>query len=305
VLYSRIYKSIITLLLTFVFIQPVMAASFDVSERVEEFLSEIPAVSETTCEKLLNKLSSDNKWGFFSVAEDSGALYSLAVVQLKNDDDVDVALELESAVTNVALLKARERLAFYIGQGNINRNLYRYEDALAKALLNYYTRPDGRKIIGIETAASMIKNSQFVAGLAWISSDTAELLGKDIPQPGTLDNDYCCFLYHNRALNLFEAKRYSEALPLFKNIHDLRWADIDAYLDAAECFLRTEKSKDCLKLLHELQTTLERNMNSDELMRTGKLFREAGDKQSATLAFKAARVRYHEENATLSKKISH
>ena len=195
------------------------------------------------------------------------------------------------------MLEAQSRLAFYLGQSGADRKLFRYDDALGSALLNYYQgRIKANKMRGIETAAGVLDGVKFAAGIARLSSSTADILASCIPSPGTLDDDYCRFLYRKRALLLFKAGHYEEALPVFRNIHDFKWSDVGAYLDASECFLRTGKNDDCTKLLKELIATLENKMSSTDFRRSGNLFRQAGDREAAKDSFQRARKRYHDEN---------
>jgi tetratricopeptide (TPR) repeat protein len=189
-----------------------------------------------------------------------------------------------------------------LAKENVNRELYRYGDSLGQALLSYYTR---RELKGIQTAAEVVSIGKGAArqgskkgadrcamALAWLSSEAAKAFESDVPPPGALNEDYCRFLYLRRARVLFEGGKYDEALTIFKHIHDLRWADIGAYLDAAECFLKVEEEKEGLALLQELFSSLKDKMSTEELTRTGRLFRAGGDRSSALLVFKAARERF-------------
>lgn len=78
-------------------------------------------------------------------------------------------------------MTARSRLAFYIGHGGVDRNLYQYDDSLGKALLSYYTRIEG--------------NPEIIIGLAGIAPEASKLMEKDVPELGVLDDEYCRFLY--------------------------------------------------------------------------------------------------------------
>ena len=267
---------------------------------LRDVASEIPALSSSAKDGLLENLTFIPEKGndfAVSVFQAEGFLYSLVIIPVPEDSDSDVVTELESITQDRALLEARTRLAFYIGQGGVDRKLFRYDDALGMALLAYYQADiRDKKLSGIESAASILHGEKLVAGLAWISNNTTQTITEHIPVNSRLNDEYCRFLYRNRALILFEAGRYEEALPVFKNIHDFKWSDIDAYLDTAECFLRTGANEDCVKLLKELIATLEEKMTSDNLKRSGSLFREAGDRESAKDSFVRARKRYHDEN---------
>ena len=259
---------------------------------VSAFLSKFTAPQR---ERLLNGLVFNERGNIVSNVELDGSLYSLVIVGIPRDSEPDVAAELEAFALERALFLARGRLAFSLGQGGVDRRLYRYDDALGTALFSYYTRPREQKVLGIEAEADVIKTDDdlhFAVALAWLRGESVKELKDDVPPSNILDEDYCRFLYRERARVLFEAKNYAEALPFFKNIHDFRWADVNAYMDAAECFLKTGQAEECSKLLREVRGTLNDKMGSDALIRTGRLFREAGDRSAALSAFREARERY-------------
>ena len=262
------------------------------------FMAGIPFMSSRIVrEKLSSGLApSGNKYASY-YHDDGGNIYALVIIPVPEDSDSDVSSELEISAQDTAILEAQSILAFILGQGGTDRNLFMYDDALGSALLKYYK--DGiksKKLRGIETTAGVLEGGKFAAGVARISSGTAKILGADIPKPGTLDDDYCRYLYRRMALVLFRAGQYEEALPVFRNIHDFRWSDVGAYLDASECFLRTGRAEECVKLLRELSSALDGKMSSADFRRSGNLFREAGDKDSARDSFVRARRRLHDEN---------
>lgn len=257
------------------------------------FLSELQ-VGEAVREKLLESVDTrSNSKEYTAIARsEDGGVFCLALVQILSDQDADVAAELEVFSQNRALFLARGRLAIALGQSKVKQELYHYDEALGSALFAYY----GPR--GIQTAAEVLKQTgsrRFAAALAWLSADLANALQNEVPPQRVLDEDYCRFLYLNHAKELFRTGRYSEALPLFKDIHDLRWMDISAYLDAAECFLKMKEPGECLTLVKEIRSALDKDMSSEELSRAGRLCRKAGDRKAALEAFNQARARFHEE----------
>lgn len=257
------------------------------------FLSDIPSSSR---QKIINAMRYDTGKNISSVVKVNGTVFSLALSPVIDDSDTYIAAELENACIERSLFTARCNLAFFIGQSKTDRNLYVYDEPLGFALSSFYSRPRDIKIRGIETRADIITSgkTKIAAALAWVSPESANIFDADIPSGGVLNEDYCRMLYTECAKVLFRNGFYSEALPMFRNIHRLKWANVNAYIDAAECFLRTNQPSECAKLLTELISILEDKMTVDDFIRAGRLFRSSGDRKSALSAFKLAQKRYRQ-----------
>ncbi len=281
---SRIFK----LAAAFIFIA---SAAFADDLDLLNFLSELN-LDKPVINNLLKDLEiQDHNKDRAAMARDAkGGAYYLAVVPVPSDEDLDVAMDLEIMSQERALFISRTRLALALGQGKVLSNLYLYSEALAPALYTYYAPR------GIEAKADLIElnSKKYAAALARILPENAAALSDDVPPAEILNAEYSRELYFNHAKQIFNAGRYKDALPLFKNLHDLKFMNISAYLDAAECFLRTGEPNECLKLINELRVELEDDMSSRELERAGVLCREAGDRDAALSAFNKARVRFHE-----------
>jgi len=223
------------------------------------------------------------------VVESDSAIYSYSSGKAPKDRDADVQSELERVEATFHTLRARHALVINMTTGRLDRKQYHDDDALGDAMYSHYKRSG---IVGLQSASDVVDG--WAMALVWFKPEVAKAVREMMPETEELNDDYCSFLYE-RAKNLFDTGHYSEALPVFKHIHDFRWANIGAYMDAAECFLRTGESEDCRKLLRELVDTLGEKMSSDELARGGRLFREAGDREGALLAFKMARERLRKE----------
>ena len=246
--------------------------------------------------KIISALNSDARKNIVSVIRYNGYVFSLYLMPADSDEDYYDMIAFDGVFLDEALFCARNNLAFSIGQNKTDRDLYIYDEPLGFALSSYYSRPREIKIKGIESISDIITSgrTRIAAALAWIAPEAANIFDEDIPSAGVLDEDYCRMLYTECANVLFRNGLYSEALPMFRNIHRLHWANVNAYIDAAECFLMTGESGECVKLLKELIITLEDKMSCDDLIRAGRLFRRAGDRSSALSAFKLARKRYRE-----------
>jgi tetratricopeptide (TPR) repeat protein len=167
----------------------------------------------------------------------------------------------------------------------VDRKRYLDSAALGDALYARYG-----VISGSQSASGTL--GAWIMALVWLDPTAARGI-RETPPPRTeeLDDGYCASLYR-RAKNLLDARRWDEALPVFRHIHDLRWVNIPMYLDAAECFLRNEDVGESLKLLRELRRDLDGALGSLDLERAGRLFRAAGDRQEALASFQEARKRY-------------
>lgn len=258
------------------------------------FLSELN-INKSIINKLIRDLDYINKeQERGAAAKSDDGMYYLALVPVPDagkSGSNSPAVRLEAAAQSRALFLSRTRLALALGETKTDRKLYIYNDALASALYALYAP------IGIEAKAGVIINNKlkFAAALAKISPEkAAALVSEALPQK-ILTGEYCRELYFNQAKQIFNAGRYAEALPLFQNLHDLKYMNIEAYLDAAECFVKTGAPKECIKLIKELRAALENNMTSDDLSRLGSLCLDAGDKDGALDAFNLARVRFREE----------
>ena len=287
---SRIFK-IFKFLALFIFIT---RAAFADNSALLNFLSELN-LDKPVINNLLKDLEMQdyNKDRAAMARDAKGGAYYLAVVPVRLHKARDVQSELNIAAQNRALFISRTRLALALGQGKVLSNLYLYSEALAPALYTYYAPR------GIEAKAGLIElnSKKFAVALARILPENAAALSDDVPPAEILNAEYSRELYFNHAKQIFNAGRYKDALPLFKNLHDLKFMNISAYLDAAECFLKTGEPNECLKLINELRAELEDAMSSRELERAGVLCREAGDRDAALSAFNKARVRFHEELA--------
>ena len=269
------------LFFTLVFV--VCASAAPLSDAADSFLHEL--MPEAARLALLDKIESAGD-GIFGVAESDSGVYSFSSGKAPRDRDADVQSELERMEANIQALRARRALAVHLASGRLDRKRYSDDDALGGALLSIYERGGVR---GLQSASGVADG--WAMALVWFMPEAARAVREATPETLELNDGYCSLLYE-RAKNLFDGGRYSEALPVFKHIHDFKWANIGAYLDASECFLRMGEPEECRKLLKELVDALGDDMSSDELERAGRLFREAGDRESALASFKLARERF-------------
>lgn len=267
-----------------VFHQTGTAAS-SVQEAAALFLKEarIPISSQHL---LLSKITADEKAP--CIAETGGVTYSLAVSKAPADKEADMQVDLETSTHERNSMRARRNLVVYIARKNFDMKRYIYDDTLGGVLDSGFGRSG---ISGTQSVSDIVNG--IACSLVWITAKDASVALASPPPEDELRDNYCDLLY-DTAKRAFESGRYGDALPLFKHIHDLRWANIGMYLDASECFLRVKDKDESKKLLTELIDTLGEDMSSLELSRAGGLLRESGDRAGALAAFKSARERFRE-----------
>ena len=283
----KIYKPFIWgAALFFALIPALCASAASISDAAGVFLRDLDT-PEPVRRTMLEKIESGGD-RISCVAESDSGVYSFSSGKIPQDRDTDVQNELEIAEAVLHAMRARRALVIHLTAERLDRKRYPYDDALGDALHSHYRRGG---IAGLQSASDVADG--WVMALVWFRPEAAKAAREAMPETAELDDGYC-FLLYERAKNFFDAGRYSEALPVFKHIHDFRWANVGAYTDAAECFLRTGEPEECRKLLIELIETLKEHMGSDELERAGVLFREAGDRAAALSAFKMARELFHQ-----------
>lgn len=214
-------------------------------------------------------------------------VYSFSAGKPADDNDTDVKHELEIAESNLQTLRARRSLMVHLLRKRVDQERYPNEKALKHAL---YGQVQDGSIAGLQSVSEIVDG--WVFSLVWLDA-SAKAIQEAVPQEKKLNDDYCSYLYA-KAKTFFDGKQYENALPIFKHIHDLHWADIALYLDAAECFQKMGNEGEALLLLKELTDELGERMSSDEWTRTGGLFRICGDKAAALSAFQIARKRFRE-----------
>jgi tetratricopeptide (TPR) repeat protein len=285
VLSNRICKAAFAAL-AFVAISACAALAGSLEEAAGIFLSEAKILPEAA-KVLLGKIGESAHTTAY-VADVSAGTYSFYAAPAPSDGEADVRAALERARMIAAAIRARANLLLFVASGRLDRKIYSDGEALGGAFISFFT---SKGVSGVQSASDV--SDGWVMSLAWMERGTADAYRAFSPVSADINDGYCAALYAG-AKRDFDAGRYADALPVFKKIHDLKWADTGAYLDAAECFLRSGEPGESKKLLAELVETLGDDMSSDELARAGDLFRESGDKKSAEKAYVLALERYRQ-----------
>lgn len=198
------------------------------------------------------------------------AVYVFGLVPVPQDDDPELQVSLDAEAQNRSALKALTLLARRMTEGRLDRKKFEDEDAADYALGSYY-----QEVLkgGVQSRSAVFGRTAYT--LLWVAEPMAgRLLTEELPEK-RLTVSYCERLYQ-RGSELMKSGDYEGALSVFHKIHYLEWANVGAYLDAAECFLRVKKNEDAVLLAQELLKTLEAKMSPGEMARAGRILFRGG-----------------------------
>lgn len=282
------YKNLFLLFLTAVFLCTSMpdageaagARKGDVSGWLRSLA--LPDAVRNEFGEALNKASPDKAQGW--VLSDAGSVYVLGAVPVPQDDEPELQVSLEAEALNRSALKAVTLMARYMAEGRLDKRKFEDEDAADYALGSYYQEAwEG----GVQSQSDVFGKMALTL-LRVDASLRNRLLAEALPEK-RLTVSYCERLYR-RGSELMKSGDYEGALSVFHKIHYLEWANVGAYLDAAECFLRVKKNGDAVLLLQELLRTLEAKMTPGEMARAGRLLFRGGSTEEGFAALERACV---------------
>lgn len=262
---------------------PIYAAPLNDDSEIMRFLAgaDVPAAQAALIAERYTE-------GRPAVVMDDDMIFSFAVHSAPIDSDKDVQEASDRLRRDIAASKARRAIAAALLAPRMDRERYRYEDALIDAIAAEY---DIALPTGIQSVSSIIDDGgRIVAVLIWGAADGCATAAPQ--EEEKLEDMYCRVLRQRYSRQKMSSGQYEEALGMLKNIHDLGRRDPAMLLDIAECFMRTGRADECAKMLDVLWTSARANINDMELERLGDLLSESGDRDRAQAAYKAARERY-------------
>ncbi|MDR2528015.1 MAG: hypothetical protein LBD04_03215 [Synergistaceae bacterium] len=221
-----------------------------------------------------------------------GQVYSLALRPVRKDNRPGVQVKLEEMARHQANLRAHY-LLYLRAAPEKRRSRYADADSLAEALARWDEGAGKEKRLKPNLSAA-VALGDWAFALARARGEVLEELGARVESLGELDQAYCSALYP-KARALFERKEYQRALPIYRELHALRWARPGAYLDAAECFLRVGDRRGAAYLVEETAAELGETMNSELLERAGDLLAESGEEEKAARLYRLASERLRQE----------
>ena len=224
------------------------------------------AISYETKNILISCVSNDrNSTGWAAEIKSEDTIYALEVMSIPTAKIKSNQKSNNQHTVRRSLSRATLRLALYLDNGKLNRERFSNDNAANYALLMSYR---GKIKGGIQSFSRAIGND-YAVSLVWVSRSA---LKENISEHSEkqLNNDYCKYLYKT-ANDLFNAKKFNEALKTFHQIHYMTWANIDAYLGASVCFLKMNQKDDAIKLTSELINVFSKDMKPDEMANAGKI----------------------------------
>ncbi|MDR1508933.1 MAG: hypothetical protein LBS53_04785 [Synergistaceae bacterium] len=253
---------------------------------IAEFLKASP-LSEAEQRGVLDAVKSfpkQNEWVMFG----DGNVYSMVLRPISRDSRKNVQVKLEELARNAAALRVRY-LLYLKASPPERRSAYKNEDALASALAAWDEENEKKLVLRSSATNS---SGKWAFSIAVAPDDAFGDLSHRIEaaEARALDLAYCGIIYP-RAKAMYGEKRYEDALIFYRELHKLRWARPDSYLEAADCFLKTGLAADARKLVTETINELGGEMDSVLMEFAGDLLFDMGDEDAAVAAYNAAKAK--------------
>ena len=260
---------------------------------IGEFLKQSP-LSDAEQRGVLDAVKSfpnQNEWVMFG----DGSVYSMVLRPIQQDTRENVRVKLEELARNAAALRVRY-LLYLRASPPERRGAYRDEEALASALA-IWDEESGKKLVLKSSATN--SSGKWAFSIAVAPDDSFGELSRRVEameaaERRTLDLAYCGIIYP-KAREMYEGKRYADALIFYRELHKLKWARPDSYLEAADCFLKTGLAEDAKKLVAETINELGGEMDSKSMEFAGDLLFDLGDEAGAIGAYRAAAEKMRNE----------
>ena len=230
------------------------------------------SISDEARNILISCVSNDrNATGWTSEIKSEDTVYAIEVLAIPTAKIKSNQNSNNQAALRRSLSRATLRLALYLDNGKLNRERFSNENAANYALLMSYS---GKIKGGLQSFSRAIDNR--AVSLVWVRRSAVKE-DSEAKSETQLTEDYCKYLYKT-ANDLFNAKKFDEALKTFHQIHYMAWANIDAYLGTSLCFLKMNQKDDAIKLTSELVKVFSSDMKPDEMANAGKILFNAGEK---------------------------
>lgn len=191
----------------------------------------------------------------------------IACAKGKNFPGTATNPQARQAVLNGLAITARAALYNFLS-GRAKAGNLRNENAVGRAVQK--GQSDGAiNLKGIKFASLCRGERCGAVAIAPLEASLKEL--RDIYETPEFITAYCRTLYPEASALMSEGK-YGEALIRLKELHDLKFANVDAYLLACRAFIRENQPTEAEKIARELLADFAANLNADQAEELGDLF---------------------------------
>ncbi|MCL2009992.1 MAG: hypothetical protein FWG71_05530 [Synergistaceae bacterium] len=268
------------------------AGAFEHAGRIGKFLERTPLSAKEQSDVLegIKKTPSAAEW----LLSGEGAVYSVVLRPVRQDSRAGVQVRLEEMARGQASLRARY-LLYLRAMPQPRKARYASEDSVAEALASWDGEREEERRLRPDVSVGIVSDGWAFA-LVRARGELLDSFGAQIENmpDDALDVAYCAAL-HPKARAFFEAKEYDKALPVYLELHSLKWARPSAYLDAAECFLHTGDNAGAARLAEETVAELGESMDIDLWIRAGDILLESGEGERAERIYRLAGEKLRQE----------
>ena len=235
-------------------------------------------VVERGANQLYLQNMTSNNLGCFTTA-------NYAICYNKKQLTKNVNERLQESYYKILSLKTRVNLYNYIIP---NESFVKFQDkSNARKIYLYNIEHDNTKyqLAGMEFITA--KDADNIYSVAAIQTNNLEANINLKTKSNFFKFDYCQGLFP-LGKSLFLQGKFQEALVILKELHDLKWANVEAYILAADAFLKIGSLEDALKIAQETLHLLQKDLNAELAEHLGDIFLALGDNQDAKICFELA-----------------
>ena len=229
------------------------------------------------------------------VAEVGDTIFGIATAPIDADPDARMQQLVAQAAAKHAKARALNLLFVHAAGEHYSAMRYRNRDAVANALVacEGSVSVEGRLSPGVQAQGAAVGDC--AVAVAFASADKVNLYRAKLPPEDKLQPFYCQSLY-TIAQSLVVREKFRDALPLLRDLHDLKWERPEVCLDTAKCFLGIDQKEDANTILQDTLDRFGPALTSEQAELVGDLMLQVGAKAEAGKAFQLSLEKLHEEN---------
>lgn len=196
----------------------------------------------------------------------------------------------QSSLQGLAL-RIRHNLYVALLSKNKSKNLKNKNEAKAVYLAGVDSGNSNYSLSGIEFQTAY--HDGYCQGVASIPlNSSSDALQNKFKEPFFI-KQYCSSLYP-KAKKLMEAGESAKALITLKELHDLKFANIDAYLLAIQAFFDNHQPEEAKKIAIEILEDFEEKMSSKQAEELGDIFMKLKMEKEAIQSYNISSLKFDE-----------